>query len=485
MSADASPRQKAGSVLGAAPESGHEAPHSGAAPQGADLRVRLQVAYGTGSLFTSIFGTLPQVVLLFYMTSVLGITPALAGAVVLVPKLFEVVFDPLLGLWSDSLRSPWGRRRPLMAAGVVGIALSMPWLFNPVVYEDSSATALHVGLVFFACTLAYSLFFVPYLSLPTEMTDRPDVRTRLMAWRIGFLSAGVLTAGAGAPWIVKWAGSGLHGYAVMGWIFTAICVLAMVIALAGTAKARLASPNTHSLGIVQQLRLVRANRPFVLLAAAYGLQVCGQGAFAASLPYFIAHVLQRPPQTAGVFFLCVTGTALIVLAPWVMAARRLSKRTAYLWASAVYASASLWAWTYSSTTDLAVMLLGFVVLGIGFGGMELFSHAMLPDAAEEDRAHSGMNREALFSGVWIATEKLGFALGAGVVAALLHWGHYQVAGGQALTALQPDSAVTAIRIAAAAVPAAMFLLSMPLIARYALTNRSALAAPHTAREPRA
>ena len=206
---------------------------------------------------------------------------------------------------------------------------------------------------------------------------------------------------------------------------------------------------------VQQLRLVRANRPFVLLAASYGLQACGQEAFAASLPDFIAHVLQRPPQTAGVFFLCVTATALIVLTPWIMARRRLSKRTAYLWASDLYASASLLALTYTSTTDVAVMLLGFVVLGIGFGGMELFSHAMLPDAAEEARAHSGMNREAPFSGVWIATEKLGFALGAGVVAALLHWVHYEVAGGQALTALQPDSAVTAIRIAAAAVPAAM------------------------------
>ena len=214
-------------MLGAAPESGHEPPHTGAAPHGADLSVRLQVADGTCSLFTSIFGTLPQVVL--------------------VPKLFEVIFDePLLGLWLDSLRSPWGRRRPLMAASVVGIALSMPWLFNPVVYEDSSATALQVGLIFFACTLAYSLFFVPYLSLPTEMTDRPNVRTRLMAWRIGFLLAGVLTAGAGAPWIVKWAGSGLHGYAVMGWIFTAICVVAMVIALAGKAEARLASPSTRT-----------------------------------------------------------------------------------------------------------------------------------------------------------------------------------------------------------------------------------------------
>jgi Na+/melibiose symporter-like transporter len=166
-----------------------------------------------------------------------------------------------------------------------------------------------------------------------------------------------------------------------------------------------------------------------------------------------------------------------------MAGRRLSKRTAYLLASALYAGTSLLAWTYTSATDLPVMLLGFVILGIGFGGMELFSHAMLPDAAEEDRAHSGMNREALFSGVWIATEKLGFALGAGIVAALLHWGHYQVAGGQALTALQPDSAVTAIRVAAAVVPAVMFLLSMPLIARYALANRNALGAPPSCGEP--
>lgn len=476
MSAEPSPRQVPGATRSTAPETGSEAAILAPAGHDGQLPTRLLVAYGTGSLFTSIFGTLPQVVLLFYMTSVLGIAPALAGAVVLVPKCFEVIFDPLLGLWSDSLRSPWGRRRPLMAAGVIGIALSMPWLFNPVVYQEDSATALHIGLIFFACTLAYSLFFVPYLSLPTEMTDRPDVRTRLMAWRIGFLSAGVLTAGAGAPWIVKWAGSGLHGYAVMGWIFTLICVVAMVVALVGTADARLASANTRTLGIVQQLRLVRANRPFVLLAAAYGLQVCGQGAFAASLPYFIAHVLERPPQTAGLFFLCVTGTALVVLAPWVMIGRRLSKRTAYLWSSAVYAATSVWAWTYSPTTDLTVMLLGFVVLGIGFGGMELFSHAMLPDAAEQDRAHSGMNREALFSGVWIATEKLGFALGAGIVAALLHWGRYQVASGQALTAQQPDSAITAIRVASALVPAALFLFSMPLIARYVLANRGTLAA---------
>jgi len=58
-----------------------------------------------------------------------------------------------------------------------------------------------------------------------------------------------------------------------------------------------------------------------------------------------------------------------------------------------------------------------------------------------------------------------------------------VAGGQALTALQPDSAVTAIRVAAAVVPAVMFLLSMPLIARYALANRNALGAPPSCGEP--
>lgn len=430
---------------------------------------RMQVAYGVGSLFTSIFGTLPQVVLLYFMTSVLGIPPALAGAVVLTPKLVEVVFDPLLGMWSDRLHSRWGRRRPLMAAGTVLIAVTLPWLFNPHVYDNAAATALHVGVTFMLCTVGYSLFFVPYLSMPTEMTDDPQQRTRLMAWRIGFLSLGVLVAGAGAPWIVRWAGGGAAGHVVMGWVFTGVCVAAMTVAVVGTARARQTAADGSHVVVWQQLRLVASNRPFVMLAGAYGLQVCAQGAFAAALPYYIAHVLQRPQQTAGVLFLCVTGTALLALVPWVRLGRRLSKRQAYLAASALYALMSFSALLHDSVTPLGVLVAGFVLLGVGFGGMELFSHALLPDAAQQDRQVSGRNREALFSGVWIAVEKLGFAIGAAIVAGLLHLGGYAASTGGA-AAVQPDAAVSAIRIAASVAPGLLFIASLVFIQRCRLPD---------------
>ena len=40
-----------------------------------------------------------------------------------------LVVPPLVGAWSDHLHSPWGRRRPVMVAGVAGIVLACTLLF--------------------------------------------------------------------------------------------------------------------------------------------------------------------------------------------------------------------------------------------------------------------------------------------------------------------------------------------------------------------
>lgn len=448
-------------------------PPAGAGPQASNgLSLRIRLCYGAGSLFTSIYGTLPQVVLLYFMTSLLGVPPALAGVVVFLPKVLEIFYDPLLGLWSDGLRTPWGRRRPLMLAGTIVVGVCLPWLFNPPALGGPNATAFYMASLFMVCTVGYSLFFVPYLSMPAEMSEDAHEKTRLMSVRISFLSVGVLTAGAGAPWLVKAAGGGLAGYAVMGWCFTVLCVAAMTVAIFGTIGAPQTQASPHDLTLAEQLRLAWANKPFVILAAAYGLQVCAQGAFAAALPYHVQHVLGAGQPLVGLVFLCVTGTALLTMAPWAAAGRRLPKKSAYLIASAVYAAASLASWLHGGASDRTWVLAGFVLLGIGFGGMELFSHAMLPDATQHDRVRTGLNREALFSGLWIAVEKAGFAAGAAIVAALLHWGGLvaSVAGGDPV--VQPPAAVDAVRVAASWIPAGLFLVSLVVLSGYRLPEQS-------------
>ena len=51
------------------------------------------MGFGTGGLATGIFTTVPGLVLLYYMTDTLGVAAGLAGLVVVVPKLLDLVVN--------------------------------------------------------------------------------------------------------------------------------------------------------------------------------------------------------------------------------------------------------------------------------------------------------------------------------------------------------------------------------------------------------
>ena len=71
----------------------------GASPDGLPRPVR--VGYGAGSVATGAFGTVPGLMLLPYLTDTLGVSVLLAGLVVLLPKAWDVVLNPLAGRISD------------------------------------------------------------------------------------------------------------------------------------------------------------------------------------------------------------------------------------------------------------------------------------------------------------------------------------------------------------------------------------------------
>src|SRR5215831_13766050 len=85
---------------------------------------RVRIGYATGSLVTGAFGTVPGLLLLPYLTDTLGVAAGLAGLLVLLPKAWDVVVNPLAGRISDRTQSPWGARRPyLLVAGLAQAVL--------------------------------------------------------------------------------------------------------------------------------------------------------------------------------------------------------------------------------------------------------------------------------------------------------------------------------------------------------------------------
>src|SRR3954451_22840327 len=90
---------------------------------------RTVAGYALGSVGTGGFGTLPGLVLAYYLTDTLGVAAGLAGLVVTVPKLWDVVIAPFIGASSDVSAARHGSRRRFLLAGAVTIPVLFAALF--------------------------------------------------------------------------------------------------------------------------------------------------------------------------------------------------------------------------------------------------------------------------------------------------------------------------------------------------------------------
>ena len=155
----------------------------------------------------------------FYYTVVLGLSGALVGAALAVGLAFDALVDPMIGSWSDNLKSRLGRRLPLMIAAIAPTVISVGLLFSPP--ANLSQPLLFGWLV--ALSVAgrsfISLFHVPYVALGAELASGYTERTSVVVYRsvAGILSGLAITA---LGFSVFFADGGLQkadGYPGFGW----------------------------------------------------------------------------------------------------------------------------------------------------------------------------------------------------------------------------------------------------------------------------
>ncbi|WP_028048409.1 MFS transporter [Cellulomonas sp. URHD0024] len=444
------------------------------APGPAMLPRRTITSYALGSVATGGFGTLPGLVLAYYLTDTLGVAAGLAGLVVTVPKLWDVVIDPFIGARSDASAARHGSRRAFLLTGAVTLPLLFAAVFaTPRAFEGTSA-AVWVVLAFVAAATAFSIFQVPYIALPAEIAPDYASRTRLLAPRIAVLALAILAFGAGGPLVRDAAGGGRGGYAVMGLVGGITIGLGMLAAWSGAPRrAQVASDRpvpvrAHARG--QALRLgaaaLREIPAFRRLLGAFLLQALATGAMLAGAQYVATYTL-GDENAVTYLFVALVAPALLVMPVGTRVARRFGKKRSYVGASIVFAVAALslvpmrWApggWVYASVA----------LAGVAYAGMQLYPLAMLPDVVAVDARDRGEDRAGVLGGVWTAGETAGLALGPTLVLGMLALtGFVSKTADEAVT--QPGSALTGIALAFSLLPAVLALLSLVPLSRYPLS----------------
>ena len=438
----------------------------------AEVRLSLGtcLGFGVGTIGVSIMLNTVTAYFPAFMSTVLGQSPEIAGYLLMASKLFDAFADILIGRMSDRTKSRWGRRRPYLLAGAILSSASFLMLFAPpAMSEGLLIPYMAAALILYSA--GYSLFNVPYMTMPSEMTDGFHERTRLLSFRTIFVSIGQLLALAATAALISRGGGGAPGYATMGLVMALVILAAMTATFLGTANTAMierTAAKPHLSG--GQVALLLKNRPFMLLLGAKVFQFLAFASIATTGLLFLLNVLGVGYQ--GQIVLTVSQNLALALSMplWVRLGRRIGKRSTYLIGVAIFCvTAASWLFAENGIGTVGLLVRG-IVSGVGSGSLILMSVSMLGDTMAYDRALTGLHREGLLSSIIAVIEKTAFALGVAIVGFLLHLAGYIPTFGGKIVA-QPVSAVHALYIGYAVIPILMFVANGAFLYFYDLDER--------------
>ena len=132
---------------------------------------------------------------LLYYNQVLGLQPYLASIAIGVSLFFDAISDPLVGVWSDRIKSRLGRRHPFIYASIIPLAICVWLLFTPPNSYDQSYLFVKLLVLTILIRLAITFFETPRAALGPELTKDYDRRNTLNAMGLFFGYGGAILIG--------------------------------------------------------------------------------------------------------------------------------------------------------------------------------------------------------------------------------------------------------------------------------------------------
>ncbi len=395
-----------------------------------------------------------------FASDVLGISTAVVGSILFACKVWDAVFVPVVGHWSDRTRLRFGRRKPWLLAAAAPLALFSLMIFAPPASLAGPALVAWIAASVLGFYTAFTVFDVPHMALGAELTQEVQGRNRVFGIRmlvnlLGLLAALVLGANVledlasareNAFWLVATAGGAT--------------ALLIAVSVASLPPERLDYAGRGGQSLWRSLRDVLRNPHARLLLLVLFIETIAIGGMSALMPFVARYVVEMPDVMAEMF-LVFTLPTIVSIPLWMWLGQRFERRK--LWRFAMALSAlGISLQLFLDRGTLGIMAVSALIAGTAMGCGATLGDAVKADVIDYDEYATGERKEGAYFATWQLVRKLA----TGLMLAVVGIGLDQA--GFAPAAEQAESVRDAIRFLMGGLPALALGIAALLLGRFRL-----------------
>ena len=398
-------------------------------------------AYGAGGIIPIALFNIAGILVGLMGNISLGLSAFWLGFILIIPRLWDALSDPIIGHLSDNTRTRWGRRRPYLLIGGILVAVFfvvMWWIPKGDMVRvwfpsESGFQAFQLSYILITLLLfftAVNIFEIPHGALGMEMTTDYHERTRLFSAKsfVGNLFA------MSTPWLFAIASmqifKGTGGNEADGMRYVSLMIAALIIPLSFWWTYKLREPGfvkvakQKKTSFWKDMKHVGSNRNFIMLTLTIFTLAMGFNFVQLLGSYIPIFYVFGGDKVAGAYLLGIQGTiwavtGVLAVFPLNWISPKLGKRNTLTIAILLMCLAQLSKIVCYNPNYPYLLIIPTVLLSAGMLFFFTLGSSMVGDICDEDELKTGNRSEGSFYSIFWWFIKMGTALASFVAGALI------------------------------------------------------------------